>query len=221
MGPDPFIPLAEQTGLIRPLTRLILRQAMHQTRVWRDSGFDMTVAVNLTMADIADSGFPEELAALLDSMGLPPAAIEIEITESMIMDDPLSVKRTLNALSDLGVGLAIDDFGTGHSSLAHLKVLPADTLKVDKSFVLNMAEEESDAAIVRSTIELARTLGLKVVAESVESAEVWQMLASYGCDYGQGYVIARPMSAQAINQLLAGYRERGVAEQASPEALSA
>jgi len=208
LGPDEFIPLAEHTGLITSLSRLILAGVIEQSRAWRRAGFELTVAVNLAMADLVDPELPADLGRMLQEADLPADRVEVEITESMVMEDPFSVKATLKALNELGVRLAIDDFGTGHSSLGYLRSLPVDELKIDKSFVIGMEKEESQATLVRSTVELARNLGLKVVAEGVESDAAWRMLAGYGCHYAQGYGIAKPMSAESMNELLARSGER-------------
>jgi diguanylate cyclase (GGDEF)-like protein len=191
--PDQFIPVAQHTGLIRPLTLYVLDTALAQCRAWQDEGLVLKVAVNLSMRNLIDLAFPESVAALLERWGVHPSLLELEITESTIMADPFRTMALLRKLKAMGLRLAIDDFGTGYSSLAYLKRLAVDEIKIDKSFVLNMARDENDAAIVRSTIDLARNLGLEVVAEGVESAEAWETLAQLGCDVAQGYYLSRPL----------------------------
>jgi EAL domain-containing protein (putative c-di-GMP-specific phosphodiesterase class I) len=196
--PDEFIPLAQHTGLIRPLTLKVLQLALTQCRSWRDEGLELSVAVNLAMRNLLDAQLPDEVVRMLASLKLPADVLELEITESTIMADPMRALAVLERLSQLGVRLAIDDFGTGYSSLGYLKRLPVDEIKIDKSFVLNMSGDENDAAIVRSTIDLGRNLGLEVVAEGVESAEVWDRLADLGCNVAQGYFLSRPKPADEL-----------------------
>lgn len=193
--PDEFIPLAERTGLIRDLTQFVLREAIRQCAEWRRAGLEIALAVNLSARDLQEAQLAEQVASYLAEYNVPATSLEIEITESVIMTDPARALAVLTQLSDRGVNLSIDDFGTGYSSLAYLKKLPVDTLKIDKSFVMNMVQDESDAAIVHSTIDLAHHLGLKVVAEGVETQEVWDMLADLGCDIAQGYFLGRPQAA--------------------------
>jgi diguanylate cyclase (GGDEF)-like protein len=193
--PDHFIPLAEHTGLIRPITEYVLEMAARQCNAWRRSGFQLSVAVNLSARTLHDRSLPEQIQKMLDRWSLPPDALELEITESAIMSDPVRALAVAKRLDELGVALVIDDFGTGYSSLSYLKQLPVRELKIDKSFVIDMAASDSDAAIVRSTIDLARNLGLKVVAEGVETADVMNRLATLGCDLAQGYYFGHPMPA--------------------------
>jgi predicted signal transduction protein with EAL and GGDEF domain len=162
--PDEFIPLAEQTALMRPLTLYVLERAMRQTRSWLDEGIEISVAVNLSIPNLLDLGLPEDVALLLVETGVPAKLLQLEVTENVIMADPVRVIEVLQRLKALGVGLSLDDFGTGSSSLSYLKRLPVDELKIDRSFVLAMGESEPDEVIVRSTTELARRLGLNVVA---------------------------------------------------------
>jgi diguanylate cyclase (GGDEF)-like protein len=200
--PDEFIPVAERTGLVKPLTRYVLRAAVEQCRAWADEGLDLHVAVNLTIADLLDLDLPERIGVLLAEVGVAPDRLELEVTESSILADPYRVRHVLDRLNEMGVGLAIDDFGTGYSSLAYLKQLPVQTIKIDRSFVLELATSVSDAAIVRSTIDLARNLGLRVVAEGVETGEAWDLLREQGCQLAQGYLISRPVPAQELRALL-------------------
>ena len=198
LGPDQFIPLAEQTGLIRAITRHVLDVALGQCRTWRDEGRELGVAVNITGRELLDLGFPDEVAGLLAKWALPATCLELEITENTIMTDPPRTRSILQRLRSLGVRLAIDDFGSGLSSLGYLKRLPIDIVKIDKSFVQNMATDLSDAAIVRSAIDMGRSLGLEVVAEGVENEDARQRLADFGCDTFQGYYLGRPQSAVTL-----------------------
>jgi diguanylate cyclase (GGDEF)-like protein len=197
--PDAFIPLAEHTGLIRPLTRFVITAALRQCREWQQAGLDVSVAVNVSARDLLDGDLPEEVAALLACFGIDGGKLELELTESTFLADPIRARALLGRLSELGVALAVDDFGSGYSSLGYLKQLPIDVLKIDKSFVMAMDGDADDAAIVRSTIGLARNLGLAVVAEGVESDRVWHELAALGCTLAQGYFVGRPMPAGELD----------------------
>ena len=193
-----FVPIAENTGLIEPLTMETLRMAIKQARVWLDEARQMTVSVNLSVRSLIDVTLAREVDSLLNRFNVPAHFLELEITESSIMADPMRARATLVQLSSMGVRLSIDDFGTGHSSLAYLKRLPVHALKIDKSFVINMASDENDLVIVQSTIDLAHNLGLEVVAEGVESEEVWNRLRSLGCDLAQGFWRGRPVKAEEL-----------------------
>ena len=200
--PNDFIPLAEHTGLIEPLTMYVLDKALRQVRQWSDSGIDLTVAVNMSPRNLLDLNFPDHVEALLKKWKLPPGALQLEITESTLVSDPTRAMGILGRLNQMRVEMSIDDFGTGYSSLGHLRQLPVKELKIDKSFVMNMGINESDAIIVRSTIDLGRNLGLRVVAEGVETAEIWRQLVRLGCDYAQGYYRSRPMPADDLPRWL-------------------
>jgi diguanylate cyclase (GGDEF)-like protein len=191
--PGEFIPLAEHTGLIKQLSTYVLAAAIRQCADWRGDGIDLAVAVNLSARNLADSQLPDEIAALLAQWQVPAGRLCVEITESTIMAEPERAMHVLSRLSAMGVRLAIDDFGTGYSSLAYLKRLDVDEIKIDRTFVAEMDTDEDDATIVRSTIDLARNLGLRVVAEGVETHEVWQQLTALGCDFAQGYFLSRPL----------------------------
>jgi len=197
-----FVPLAEQTGLIQSLTTWVMHEALSQCRAWKQAGLDLNVAVNQSMRNLHDRDLPKQVGQMLEHYGLAPADLTLEITESIIMADPQRAMEVVTELNDMGIALSIDDFGTGYSSLAYLKRLPVREIKVDKSFVLDMVADESDATIVRSTIDLAHNLGLKVVAEGVETAEMWQALAQLECDVAQGYFLARPMPAADLERWL-------------------
>jgi diguanylate cyclase len=195
MMPDRFIPLAERSGLIRSLTMFAVKTALAQARAWREAGIELTVSVNLSTRDLIDVGLPEGIAELLDRTGVPGHLLELEITESVIMADPMRARGVVTRLREMGVKVAIDDFGSGYSSLAYLKRLPVNDLKIDKSFVINMIDDSGDLVIVQSTIDLAHNLGLTVIAEGVESDETWRRLRALGCDVAQGWLIGRPLPA--------------------------
>ena len=200
--PDEFIPLAERTGLIVPLTLWVLNQAVGQCRRWRNEGINLDVAVNLSMWNLDSPELPEQIGGLLHSARVPSGQLELEITESAIMDDPQRAMRTLKAIRELGVHFAIDDFGTGYSSMSHLKKMPVSSIKIDKSFTQNMESDNDSAVIVRAIIDLGHNLGLKVVAEGVETLAAKKMLLEFGCDAAQGYYFSRPVSAADINRLI-------------------
>ena len=193
--PIEFIPFAEQTGFIRVLTMWVFEEAARHWLALQAEGVTLTLSVNLSTRDLLDLELPQKFDALLVKHRVPAEAFCLEITESAIMDDPQRALATLNRLSELGFRLSIDDFGTGYSSLAYLKRLPVDELKIDKSFVMSMAHDPDDAKIVRSTIDLAHNLGLSVVAEGVETEQVWALLRELDCDEAQGYHMGKPMPA--------------------------
>jgi len=191
-----FIPFAEQTGFIRTLTTWIIEQS---ARAWREMyahGLDLRLSINLSTRDLLDQDLPAKLEQLIKTHDMNAQVLCLEITESAIMDDPQRAQQTLERLHELGFKLSIDDFGTGYSSLAYLKRLPVHELKIDKSFVMAMESDLDDAKIVRSTIDLAHNLGLRVVAEGIETAKAWKLLDALHCDEGQGYFIAKPMPEQ-------------------------
>ena len=192
--PEEFIAVAERTGVIGELTMHVLRTALKQCRAWRLSGLPLTVSVNLSARSLR-SDFPASVAQILGETGVAAAGLTLEITESSIMDDPEHTGQVLDQLSAMGVNIAIDDFGTGYSSLTYLKRLPVDEIKIDKSFVLGMATDDDDAAIVRSTVDLGRNLGLRVVAEGIEDADTWTALTTLGCDMAQGYYLSTPVTS--------------------------
>ena len=198
IGPNEFIPLAEHTGLIEPLTMYVLNETLKQAKEWRDAGHDLKVAVNLSARSVLDGDFPNKVSELLRKWHVPPSSLAFEITESMILTDPKQAAATLSAFNRMGIEISIDDFGTGYSSLVNLRSLPLTELKIDRSFVANMGIDENDAVIVRSLIDLARNLGLNVVAEGVETEETWTELNSLGCDYAQGFFNSPPMPADQL-----------------------
>ena len=203
--PDDFIPLAQQTGLIKPLTLYVVEEGLRQCKAWQEEGLTLSVAVNLSMRNLLDLEFPDQVETLIEKWGVDARLLEFEITESTMLADPVRTKHVLDKLSAMGIRLAIDDFGTGYSSLAYLKRLPVDEIKIDRSFVMHMSEDEDNATIVRSTIDLGQNLGLQVVAEGVETAEIWEKLNSLGCNIAQGYYLSRPVPADDLRDWL---RER-------------
>ncbi len=207
LPPDEFIPLAEHTGLIRPLTKLVLEDALRQCAAWRSEGLFLDVSVNLSVRSLLDLQLPETVESLLARYDVDPKQLILEITESSIMADPIRAAGVVDALHELGVGLAIDDFGTGYSSLSYLKRLPVSEIKIDKSFVMSMGDDDNDAVIVRSTVDLGQNLGLRVVAEGVETLEVWDELKLLGCDIAQGYFLSRPLPAGEIASWIASWTE--------------
>jgi diguanylate cyclase (GGDEF)-like protein len=204
LGPGEFIPLAERTGLIEPLTHYVLGEALSQTRSWLDEGIELTVSVNVPTRCLLDLEFPAEVGRQLDRCEVPADRLVLEITEGTIMQDPERSMRVLQRLRAMGVRLSIDDFGTGYSSMAYLKSLPVHELKVDRSFISQMSTNRSDEMIVTSTIELAHNLGLQIVAEGVEDRATWDHLNLLGCDSVQGYYLAKPMPAGKVAEWLAG-----------------
>ena len=190
--PADFIELAERTEVVRSLTLAVVREAARQTVQWTEVGFSVPVAVNLSPRVLLDVALPADIAAILDEEGLPPALLEVEVTESCLVADPDRTAEVLGRISETGVRISIDDFGTGYSSLALLKALPVDAIKIDRSFVGNLAVDQNDVAIVGSTVKLATGLGLDVVAEGVEDEAALELLARMGCDQAQGFHICRP-----------------------------
>ncbi len=200
--PGEFIPLAEMTDVIRPLTLAVLDESLRQVAEWSRQERRVTVAVNLSARHLMDESCPHQVRRLLEKHGVHPALLELEITESAIIVDPARAIATLKHIHDMGVKIAIDDFGTGYSSLSHLRRMPLHALKIDVSFVTHMLQNEQDAVIVESTIGLAHNLGLTVVAEGIEDEPTLKRLRELGCEEGQGYFIARPMNAAAASDWL-------------------
>lgn len=198
VSPDDFIPYAEQTGYIQAVTRWVLNEAARQSVAWDASGWPIDISVNISARDLMNPEFPEACASILRRNSCDPARIVLEITESAMLDDPERALTNLLRLRELGSHLSIDDYGTGYSCLAHLKRLPVSELKIDRSFVMGMETDPSDATIVRSTIDLAHNMGLKVVAEGVENEGIFDLLRQLGCDMGQGYALSRPLDGPAI-----------------------
>ncbi|MGD8591962.1 MAG: EAL domain-containing protein [Gammaproteobacteria bacterium] len=196
--PEEFIPLCEVSDIIHALTDYVMRQALRDVMQWRQQGHNVQVAVNISARDLMDHALPSRVSAVLEETGASADVLQLEITENDLMHDPDRAKTTVQALCDMGVGLCIDDFGTGYSSLSYLKHLRVQELKIDQSFVCDILEDENDAVIVRSIIDLAHSLGLNVTAEGVESAEILDVLAEYGCKQVQGFHISRPVPGENL-----------------------
>lgn len=208
LPPSEFIPFAEQTGNIRMITRWVIATAAAQCGAWRVAGIELAVAINVSARDLLDRDLVSVIDAALRRHAVPPALLCIELTESALMEDPGRARATLHALRDLGVRLAMDDYGTGYSSLAYIKDLALDEIKIDRAFVTAIDANSQNAAIVRSTIELGHSLGMMVIAEGVETEEELRHLQAFGCDYAQGYGISRPMPAEDIPRWMAARQRR-------------
>jgi diguanylate cyclase (GGDEF)-like protein len=203
ISPGEFIQLAEQSDLIRNLTCWVMDEALYQCHVWRQMGYSLNVAVNLSPRNLHDPGLPVKLGGLLAKWAVPAGSLTLEITENAIMFDPERALKILVRLHDMGIHLSIDDFGTGYSSLVYLKKLPVSQIKVDCSFVMNMIHDQDDAVIVQSTIDLGHNLDCQVVAEGVENIETLEQLRRLGCDQAQGYYLSRPLPADDITSWFA------------------
>lgn len=202
LTPSEFIALAEQTAFIQPLTAWVIEHAARQARLWQDHGLKVPIAVNISAHNLVDAHLPTHIVNICHAHGIATDRLELEITESALIADPERAHAVLGRLRQHGLRIAIDDFGTGYSSLAYLKKLRASTLKVDASFVRDMASNEDDAAIVASTVQLAHSLGLQVVAEGIESEDVIRRLQDAGCDQGQGYFLCPPLTAEQVTVYL-------------------
>ncbi|MEO7106148.1 MAG: bifunctional diguanylate cyclase/phosphodiesterase, partial [Rhodoferax sp.] len=207
--PVEFIGLAEHTGLIRPLTEWVIETALRLNQAWAGQGCALPIAVNLSARNLRDEKLVEKIRNLKTIWGTAAGLLELEITESTVMDDAEYALNVLRCLREEGIPLAIDDFGTGYSSLTYLQRLPVEYIKIDQSFVRDMTANKASLAIVRSTIDLVHDLGRKTVAEGVETQAHWDQLAALGCDIAQGYWIARPMPSERFPDWLAQYRARG------------
>ena len=192
--PDEFIVLAERHRMIRPLTQWVLERSFRTCAEWRQAGKELTISINLSTKDLHEPELPDQIAGIAAKTEVQPEWIVFEITESSLMGDPTRALLVIERLRSMGYQFSIDDFGTGYSSLAYLKKLPLSELKIDKSFVLDMADNENDAIIVRATVNLAHNLGLTVIAEGIETVEAMNMLKSFGCDIGQGYLFSKALS---------------------------
>ena len=208
ISPEQVISMAEHTGLIGALTEWIIETALQQFTQAELDQQDIKLAVNLSAWNLQDPGLPEITKELLNRYAVEPARLIFEITESAMMSDPMHARKILHKLSSMGIELSIDDFGTGFSSLGYLKMLPVNSLKIDKSFVIDMLSDENDALIVQSTIDLAHNLGLTVIAEGVENQKVMQRLRTLKCNFAQGFYIARPMSREDLFQWLKAYKPK-------------
>jgi diguanylate cyclase (GGDEF)-like protein len=196
--PSDFLPLADHSGLGRSLTAFVLDRALQEIGERRRDGFDLSVAVNLSPADLLDLGLPSDVARALAHHGFPASALRLEVSEDAVMADPERSLDVLRELRAIGVATALDDFGTGQVSLGHLKHLGVDEIKIDRSFVMRLGHDARDAAIVHTTVDLGRRLGMRVVAEGVETADAWDALALLNCDEAQGFFLGRPMTATAL-----------------------
>ena len=205
VAPDEFLPLAERTGLMRALTLWVLESAIRECAAWRKGGLDLHVAVNLSAGNLVDVALPNEIERLLRRWKVPPHVVHLEITETTAMSDPARTRAVLARLNALGTPLTIDDFGTGYSSMSHLRSLPVQELKIDRSFVSRMATNPNDHAIVVATIELGHALGLRIVAEGVEDRATLRELAARGCDVVQGYLFAEPLTVRELQAWLAAW----------------
>jgi diguanylate cyclase (GGDEF)-like protein len=205
--PDVFVSLAEHTGLIKPLSRRVLQLALEQWRRWAEAGFDIDLAVNMSVRNLLDASLADDLRVLLERYAVPASRLTLEITESSIMADPIRTTEILNTLNDMGILISVDDFGTGYSSLAYLKQLPVGEIKIDRSFISDVDEDDNAAVIVRSTIDLGRNLGLRVVAEGVETEATLELLSELGCDVAQGYYILKPKRSAEITEWLTARSE--------------
>ncbi|VAW60074.1 diguanylate cyclase/phosphodiesterase (GGDEF & EAL domains) with PAS/PAC sensor(s) [hydrothermal vent metagenome] len=207
IDPEEFIPLAEQTGLIKALTDWVLEEAIHQCAIWNKEGLNLSVAINLSVHNLHDITLLEKIRKLISEKEFPAPLITLELTESDIMTDPKRARKTLQQMSDMGIRLSIDDFGTGYSSLSYLKQLPVDEIKIDRSFVMEMNEDEDDAAIVRATIDLAHNMGLSVVAEGVQDHETLESLKVLDCDVAQGFYISKPLKTEGFVDWIKHYNK--------------
>jgi len=211
MPPADFIPLAEETGLIVPIGAWVLMEACRQAKAWQKQGLSgMGVAVNLSARQFRKGDLPQFVEEVLRDVDLDPRLLDLELTESMVMDDPKGAERTMRDLKSLGVSLSLDDFGTGYSSLNYLRRFPVDSLKIDRSFIRDVADDPSGASVVTSVIDIAHNLGLTSVAEGVETSEQLAFLAACGCDIYQGYLCSKPLPAEELAALLREGRHRAV-----------
>ena len=202
ISPVNIIPLAEQLGIINRLTSWVMAQALAQCAKWREQGIFISMAINLSVYDLLTTELVDQISTLLEEYQVPASYLVIEVTENAMLIDPANAISILQKLDNMGLRIAIDDFGAGFSSLGYLKKLPVDELKIDKSFVMDMITNDNDAVIVRSTIDLAHNLGLKVVAEGVESEEIYDLLRILRCDTAQGFYLSRPNGAATITKQL-------------------
>jgi EAL domain-containing protein (putative c-di-GMP-specific phosphodiesterase class I) len=201
--PGEFIPLAEQTGLVHLITRRVLELVLEQIRVWRIDGWEIQVAVNLSALNLAEPDLDRKIAALLEEYDVPARLLEFEITESAIMQDPERAAATLTRIAALGSTIALDDFGIGNTSISQLRDLPIDTLKIDRSFILDMAS--GNEVLVKVVTDLAHEFSMVAVAEGVEETDIAERLRLIGCDLAQGYLYARPVPADQLPQIFAEF----------------
>lgn len=208
MGPDAFIPVAEEGGLINELTEQVMTISLAQGARWRDAGHDVRVALNVSVESLRVLDLPDRIARLTEDAGLEPSSVVLEVTESRLMDDIVSSLDILVRLRMRGFSLSIDDFGTGYSSMQQLQRIPFNELKIDQSFVSGARYDTAARAILESSADLARKLNMRLVAEGVETEEDWAMVRDIGCDLAQGYFIARPMTGNDLPRWLADWQAR-------------
>jgi predicted signal transduction protein with EAL and GGDEF domain len=214
--PDHFMPAVERSGLMRPVFAFALASALAQCRTWRSQGLDVHVAVNLSVRNLLDPGLVEIVSDAIERSGMSPSSLGLEITESMLLVDPERSLKSLVGLRKMGVSLAIDDFGTGYSSLAYLQRLPVYAVKIDRSFIRDVTADAASRAIIEATVDVAHRLGLKVVAEGVETQAAYDELRAIGCDAAQGYLVARPLPAGALAKWMADRAAGMAAELSTP-----
>jgi EAL domain-containing protein (putative c-di-GMP-specific phosphodiesterase class I) len=203
ISPAQFIPIAEDCGLILPIGAWVLREACAQAKLWRMAGLPpMTMAVNVSSLEFRDERFSDRLFTILDETGMDPEALELELTESVLMKNAEASASILSILRDHGIQIAVDDFGTGYSSLSYLRKFPLDSLKIDQSFIRQISTSGEDIAIVTAVIDMARNLRLRVVAEGVETLDELSFLKSHSCDEVQGYLFSRPVLPGQFERLL-------------------
>jgi EAL domain-containing protein (putative c-di-GMP-specific phosphodiesterase class I) len=207
--PEEFLDLVEESGLMHQLTRIVLTKALDQAAVWQTGGDILTIAVNMSASSLVNVELPEQIVQLAHDRGLPASALMLEITEDFLMSDRERARAVLTRLRAAGIQIAVDDFGTGYSSLSYLRDLPIDELKLDRSFVLPMSDDARAASLVASTINLAHSLGLRMVAEGVETGAAYDELARFGCDHAQGFFMSRPVPAAELDLWLDARRLSG------------
>ena len=217
--PDEFVLLAEQTGSIHALTALVFKRALADRKRWSDLGLELALSVNVSARDLDHHWLREQIPGMLAEHSCPPTSLTLEITETQLMADVERARDAITPLHDLGVRISIDDYGTGYSSLAVLREMPIDEIKIDKSFVLDMRADDNDAVVVRSTVQLGQALGLEVVAEGVETLISWQLLTEWGCNRAQGYLIARPIPPEKIPAIVAAWDPPAAIPGATPSRL--
>ena len=201
--PGSFIAVAEETGLIHDIGRFVMKQSCLQAKVWMKTGWNIRVSVNISAHQLRKGNLAEEVESILEQTGLPARLLELEITESQLMNHMEESIEILTRIRDLGVSLSIDDFGTGYSSLSYLKRLPVDSIKIDRSFISHLGDNDNDAAITRAIIVMAHSLDLRVIAEGVEERDHINFLKNHKCDEVQGYFISRPLPISDFNNFLA------------------
>jgi EAL domain-containing protein (putative c-di-GMP-specific phosphodiesterase class I) len=198
LAPDAFLSLAEETSVIRPMTAWVLNEAARQCAIWHRSGLELRVAVNVSARNLTDDDLPAAVLRAVTAAGISVADLQIEITETAVFSDPAKAEAIVGRLHGIGVSVAIDDFGAGYTSLAMLQTLPIDTLKIDRRFITHLIDNPVDQAVVRNVVQLARDLGMASIAEGVTSPHVWAMLADFGCDEIQGYVLTPPLPPEEL-----------------------